>query len=276
MIGLIAGGGAFPALVVRAARRLGHPLAVAAIEGEASPALESVVRDAGAAPVTWLRLGQLGTLLTVFRDAGVTVAVMAGRVQHARIFRDLNPDATLAPVLARLTARNAEALIAAVAGVLGAHGITVMDSTALLPDLVARAGVLSARPPSDEMTGDFAFAYPVADALAGLDVGQTVVVKDRAVVAVEAMEGTDATIARAGALAGRLTRIVKVARPRQDMRFDAPVVGLSTLEAMTAAGADALSIDAGRTLVLDGPDFFRAADARGIVVVGRAQGAGAA
>jgi DUF1009 family protein len=172
-------------------------------------------------------------------------------------------------VLGRLRSKNTDALIAAVAEALERHGIRLMDSTALLADLLAAPGVLTRRAPTEAMARDFAFGYGVADVVAGLDVGQTIVVKDSAVVAVEAMEGTDAAIARAGALAGAGTRVVKVAKPRQDMRFDVPVVGVATIEAMRAAGADALSIDAGRTLVLDGPAMVAAADAAGIVVVGR-------
>ena len=150
-----------------------------------------------------------------------------------------------------------------------AHGIALMDSTAFLADLMARPGVLTANAPSEGMQADFDFGYRVADAIAGLDVGQTIVVKNRAVVAVEAMEGTDAAIQRAGALAGSGARVMKVAKPSQDMRFDVPVVGVATIAAMQAAGMDGLSIDAGKTLVLDGDAFVRAADAAGIVVVGR-------
>jgi hypothetical protein len=160
-------------------------------------------------------------------------------------------------------------LIAAVAGVLEEHGIGLMDSTALLGDLIVRPGVLTRAQPSEAMRVDFDFGVRMAEAIAGLDIGQTVVVKDRAVVAVEAMEGTDAVIARAGKLAGAGTRVVKVAKPAQDMRFDVPVVGVATIDAMRAAGADALSIDAGKTLIMDGDAFIGAADAAGIVVMGR-------
>jgi DUF1009 family protein len=170
--------------------------------------------------------------------------------------------------MARLRARNTDALISVVAEVLADHGITLMDSTALLADLVARPGPLTGEPPA-AMRDDFEFGYRVADVIAGLDIGQTIVVKDRAVVAVEAMEGTDAVIRRAGTLAGPGTRVVKVAKPAQDMRFDVPVVGAATIDAMRAAGADGLSVDAGRTLIVDGEAFRTAAAAAGIVVVGR-------
>jgi DUF1009 family protein len=268
-IGLIAGNGSFPFQVLRAARALGHDVTVVAIEGEAFPDLERLAVELGGATCTWIRLGELGRCIRILKEANVTEAVMAGQVKHVKVFDGGLPDLTLLSVLARLKSRNTDALIAAVAGVLADHGITLLDSTALLAELLATAGDLSRARPSEAMRADFEFGYGVADAIAGLDVGQTIVVKGRAVVAVEAMEGTDAVIARAGALAGAGTRVVKVAKPNQDMRFDVPVVGVATIEAMRAAGADGISIDAGRTLVLDGDAFFRAADEAGLVVVGR-------
>ncbi len=267
-IGLIAGNGSFPFLVLRAARQLGHEVTVVAIDGEAAPELETAAADLGATCAR-IKLGELGRCIRLLTDAGVSRAVMAGQVKHVKLFGGVMPDMTLLSVLTRLKARNTDALIAAIADVLAEHGITLMDSTALLADLVAQPGVLTRATPSAAMRADFEFGYAAADALAGRDVGQTVVVKDRAVVAVEAMEGTDVVIARAGALAGAGTRVVKVAKPGQDMRFDVPVVGMATIEAMRAAGADGLSIDAGRTLVLDGDAVFRAADEAGIVVGGR-------
>jgi len=268
-IGLIAGNGSFPFLVLRAARQLGHEVTLVAIDGEASTDLEELCREVGGATCTRIRLGELGKCIRTFAKAGVTQAVMAGQVKHVKVFGGLIPDLTLLSVLTRLRARNTDALIAAVADELASHGITLMDSTALLADLLARPGVLSRAQPSEAVTADFEFGYRAADVIAGLDVGQTLVVKDRAVVAVEAMEGTDAVIARAGELAGAGTRVVKVAKPNQDRRFDVPVVGVATIEAMRSAGADAISIDAGLTLVLDGDAFFAAADEAGIVVVGR-------
>jgi DUF1009 family protein len=270
-IGLIAGNGRFPFLVLRAARRLGHHVSVVAIEGEASPDLEAAAAELGGASVAWIQLGQLGRCITTMKAAGVTRAVMAGQVKHVKLFGGVMPDLTLLSVLTRLKARNTDALIAAVADVLGDHGIELMSSVALLADLMAGAGVLSQARPTPAMQADFDFGYGVADAVAGLDVGQTIVVRDRAVVAVEAMEGTDEAIARAGRLAGGGTRVVKVAKPAQDMRFDVPVVGLATVAALAAAGADALSIDAGKTLIVDGDAFLRAADDAGIVVVGRSR-----
>jgi UDP-2,3-diacylglucosamine hydrolase len=268
-VGLIAGNGSFPFLVLRAARQLGHEVTVVAIEGEAAPALEGLAAELGGTTFTWIPLGQLGTCIKTFKSAAVSRAVMAGQVKHVKLFGGVMPDLTLLSVLARLKANNTDALIAAVADVLEGQGIKLMDSTALLADLLARPGVMTRAQPTDAIGVDFEFGYRVADTIAGLDIGQTIVVKDRAVVAVEAMEGTDETIARAGRLAGAGTRVVKVAKPSQDMRFDVPVVGVATITAMRAAGADALSIDAGRTLILDGEAFVSAANDTGIVVVGR-------
>jgi len=268
-IGLIAGYGNFPGLVLRAARQAGLDVAVVAIKGEATPDFEAEAREAGAAAFGWIELGQLGACIKFLKSAGVTEATLAGGVRHARIFGGVFPDPLLLSVLMKLPAQNTDALLAAAVAVLGDHGIKIVDSTALLPGLVARAGVLTAKAPDDAMRADFEFGYRIADSIAGKDVGQTVVVKDRAVVAVEAMEGTDATIARAGTLAGRGTRVVKVAKPEQDRRFDVPVVGLGTIEAMKASGADGLTIDADLTLVLDGDRFVAAANDAGLVVIGR-------
>ncbi len=268
-IGLIAGNGQFPFLVLRAARQLGHDVTVVAIKGEAFPELERLAAELGGTTLDWISLGQLGACIRTLTRAGVTRAVMAGQVKHVKLFTDVMPDLTMVSVLTKLRSKNTDALISAIADVLEKHGVTLMDSTALLGDLLARPGVLTRTGPSAAMQADFDFGYRVADAVAGVDIGQTIVVKDRAVVAVEAMEGTDATIARAGALAGPGSRVVKVAKPKQDMRFDVPVVGVPTIAAMREAGADGISIDAGRTLVLDGDTFIREANAAGIVVVGR-------
>jgi DUF1009 family protein len=268
-IGLIAGNGQFPFLVLRAARQLGHDVTVVAIKGEAFPELEPLAAELGGTTLEWISLGQLGACIRALTRAGVTRAVMAGQVKHVKLFTDVMPDLTMISVLTKLRSKNTDALISAIADVLETHGVTLMDSTALLGDLLARPGVLTRAKPSPSMLADFEFGYRVADAVAGVDIGQTIVVKERAVVAVEAMEGTDATIARAGVLAGPGGRVVKVAKPKQDMRFDVPVVGVPTIAAMQAAGADAISIDAGRTLVLDGEAFLREADKAGIVVVGR-------
>ena len=270
-IGLIAGNGRFPFLVLQGARDLGHAVTVVAIKEEAFPELEGAARDASA-DLHWVSLGQLGKCIKLLRGAGVSQAVMAGQVRHVKIFSGIVPDLKLLSVLTRLKSRNTAALISAVADVMRDDGIELLDSTAFLSPLLAREGVLSARPPDEQELADFEFGYRMADAVAALDIGQTIVVKDKAVVAVEAMEGTDAVIARAGQLAGRGVRVVKVAKPNQDMRFDVPVIGVATIQAMRSAGASALSVDAGRTLVLDGEHVFAAANEASIAIVGRPAG----
>jgi DUF1009 family protein len=271
-LGLIAGNGRFPFLVLDAARRAGHDVTVIAIKEEALPELADAASRAPAAALHWVSLGQLGTCITLLKAAGVTQAVMAGQVKHVKLFADIVPDLTLVGVLMRLKARNTDALISGIADVLRDHGIALVDSTAFLTPLLAREGVLTRRAPTEEQCADLAFGYRIADAVAALDIGQTIAVKAAAVVAVEAMEGTDAVIARAGQLAGRGVRVVKVAKPQQDMRFDVPVVGVSTIEAMQAVGADALSVDAGKTLMIDGDAVIKAADEAGIAIVGRSGG----
>ena len=268
-IGLIAGNGTFPFQVLRAARAMGHDVTIVAIQGETFPALETLAAELTGTTLTWVPLGKLGLCIKTLREANVTRAVMAGQVKHVKLFTDVMPDATMLGVLARLGTKNTDSLISGVADVLQKHGIELMDSTAFLAELLARPGVMTSVRPSADMMADFEFGYGVADVIAKVDVGQTIVVKDRAVVAVEAMEGTDAVIARAGALAGPGTRVVKVAKPSQDMRFDVPIVGVATIEAMKAAGADGISIDAGKTLMLDGNAFIVAANSAGVTVVGR-------
>jgi len=267
-IGIIAGNGKFPFLVLQGARDLGHEVTVVAVKEEAFTDLEGAAREARA-DLHWVSLGQLGACIKILKKAGVSQAVMAGQVRHVKIFSGIIPDLKLLSVLTRLKARNTDALISAVADVMRDDGIELLDSTVFLTPLLAREGVLSSRPPTDDERADFDFGYRMADAIAGLDIGQTIAVKDKAVVAVEAMEGTDAVIARAGQLAGRGVRVVKVAKPNQDMRFDVPVIGVATIQAMCAAGATALSIDAGRTLVLDGDRVFASANEASIAIVGR-------
>jgi DUF1009 family protein len=269
-LGLIAGNGRFPFLVLDAARALGRPVTIVAVKEEAAPELAEAAAREPRAELHWVSLGQLGACIRILERAGVSEAVMAGQVKHVKIFSGIVPDLTLLAVLRRLKARNTDALISAVADVLADRGIRLIDSTALLTPLLAAPGVLSHRAPTDEERQDLAFGYRIADTIAGLDIGQTIAVKHAAVVAVEAMEGTDAMIERAGRLAGPGVRIVKVAKPNQDMRFDVPVVGPSTIEAMRAAGASALSIDAGRTLVFDREAMIAAADRSGVAIVGRA------
>jgi DUF1009 family protein len=267
-IGLIAGNGRFPFLALQGARGLGHDVTVVAVKEEAFPELEGAARAAGA-DLHWVSLGHLGKCIKILKEAGVGQAIMAGQVKHARIFSGIIPDLTLLSVLTKLRARNTDALISAVAEVLRDEGIELLNSTAFLDPLLARPGTLSRREPTAEELEDIAYGYRIADAIAGLDIGQTIVVKDKAVVAVEAMEGTDVVIARAGEIAGPGTKVVKVAKPKQDMRFDVPVVGVATVEAMTQAGATAITVDAGKTLIVDGERFFDAANLAGIAVVGR-------
>ena len=267
-IGLIAGNGRFPFLALQGARGLGHDVTVVAVKEEAFPELEGAARTAGA-DLHWVSLGHLGKCIKILKEAGVRQAVMAGQVKHAKIFSGIMPDFTLLSVLTKLRSKNTDALISAVAEVLRGEGIELLNSTAFLEPLLAKPGTLSRATPSPADQEDLAFGYRMADAIAALDIGQTIVVKDKAVVAVEAMEGTDVVIKRAGDIAGAGIRVVKVAKPNQDMRFDVPVVGVATIEAMKAAGATVISIDAGKTLIVDGERFFDAANAAGIVVVGR-------
>jgi DUF1009 family protein len=269
-LGLIAGNGRFPFLVLDAARSQGHDVTIVAAKEEAFPELNEAAARHGSS-IHWISLGQLGKCVSVLQDGGVTHAVMAGQVKHTKIFSGgIVPDMMFLGVLARLASKNTDGLIGAVASVLRERGIELLDSTALLQPLLAGAGVLTRRAPTGDEQKDFAFGYRMADAIAGLDIGQTIAVKQQAVVAVEAMEGTDEVIRRAGQLAGPGVCVVKVAKPKQDMRFDVPVIGVATIDAMQAAGASALSIDAGRTLVLDGEAVLAAADAANIAIVGRA------
>lgn len=268
-LGLIAGNGRFPFLVLDAARGAGHQVTIIALKEEAFPDLEAAAARLPAASIHRVSLGQLGTWVGILKKAGVTEAVLAGQVKHTKLFADIIPDMMALGVLMRLKSRNTDAIISGVADAMREQGIELLDSTTFLQPLLAKAGVLTRRAPTDEEQADLLFAYRIADAVAGLDIGQTIAVKSAAVVAVEAMEGTDLVIARAGHLAGTGVRIVKVAKPNQDMRFDVPVVGVPTIEAMKAAGATVLSVDAARTLMLDGDAIVTAADAAGIAVVGR-------
>jgi DUF1009 family protein len=267
-IGIIAGNGRFPFLALQGARSLGHDVTVVAVKEEAFADLEQAAREAHASYHS-VSLGHLGKCIKILRQDGVSQAVMAGQVKHAKIFSGIVPDLTLLSVLTKLRARNTDALISAVAEVMRQEGIELLDSTVFLGPLLAKEGQLTRRAPDETERADLAFGYRMADEVAGLDIGQTVVVKDKAVVAVEAMEGTDAAILRAGELAGCGVRVIKVAKPNQDMRFDVPVIGVATIDIMRRAGATAISVDAGRTLVIDGDQVFKAADEAGIAIVGR-------
>jgi UDP-2,3-diacylglucosamine hydrolase len=269
-LGLIAGNGRFPFLVLDAARALGHDVTIVAVKDEAFAELEEHAQRTPGASLHWVPLGHLGKCLDVLKSAGVTQAVMAGQVKHTKIF-SVVPDLTMLSVFSRLRSRNTDAVIAAVVDVIRERGIEILDSTAFLSPLLARAGILTRRRPTEAEEADLAFGYRMADIVAGADIGQTICVKDQAVVAVEAMEGTDEAIARAGRLSRGGFVVVKVAKPNQDMRFDVPVIGVATIVAMQAAGATVLSIDAGKTLLVDGDTIVRTADAAGISIVGRAR-----
>ncbi len=277
-LGLIAGNGKFPFLVLDAARAQGYDVVVAAIKEETYPEIESK----GAASVHWLSLGELSKLIDTFKAEGVTRAVMAGQVKHKQIFSAIKPDWRLAKLLLSLGTRNTDSLLGAVAKVLAEEGIMLENSTALLEPLLAKTGVLTRRAPNEQERKNIEYGRLVARRLAEYDIGQTVVIAEAACVTVEAMEGTDATIERAGQLMrsleldsesgskattlSRALTVVKVAKPRQDMRFDVPVIGVRTIETMARAGASCLAVDAGRCLLLDGDAMTRAADDAGIAV----------
>jgi UDP-2,3-diacylglucosamine hydrolase len=287
-LGLIAGNGRFPFLLLDAARAHGLTVVVAAIKEETDPEIDARAAADPDIHVHWLSLGELSRLIETFQTAGVTRAVMAGQVKHKQIFSSIRPDWRLAKLLLNLRTRNTNMLLGAIAKVLGDEGIELVSSTAYLEPLLAKHGILTARPPDDDEQKDVAYGLTVARAIAGYDLGQTVVIAAQACVAVEAMEGTDATIARAGALfrtldtaadlaadiptqpATTLRRsltVVKVAKPNQDMRFDVPVIGVATIHAMQEAGATCLAIEAGRTLMFDPAAILEAADRAGIAIV---------
>src|SRR6202050_2889658 len=272
-IGIIAGNGKFPLLVLDAARSAGYEVVVVAIKEEAFPEIE----DHGAASVHWLSLGELSKLIDTFKREGVQRAVMAGQVKHKQIFSAIKPDWRLARLLFSLTTRNTDSLLGAIAKLLADEGITLKNSTALLEPLLVKPGALTRRAPTEQERKNIDYGRAVARQLAQHDIGQTVVIAESACVAVEAMEGTDATIERAGEImrslhgeASALSRaltVVKIAKPKQDMRFDVPVIGVKTIEVMQAAGASCLALDAGKCLLLDGQKVIDAADAAGIAIV---------
>ncbi len=277
-LGLIAGNGRFPFLLLEAARAHGMQVVVAAIREETDPEMDARAAADPAVIVHWLSLGELSRLITTFQQAGVRQAVMAGQVRHKQIFSSIRPDWRLAKLLLSLRTRSTDMLLGAVAKVLGDEGIELIASTAFLEPLLAPSGVLTARTPSTQEQADIAYGRGVAEALAGYDIGQTVVIAAGACVALEAMEGTDATMARAGSLMAslegeastleRTLTVIKVAKPKQDMRFDVPVIGLPTIEAMVAAGARCLAVEAGRTLLFDRDALVARADAENIAIVG--------
>jgi UDP-2,3-diacylglucosamine hydrolase len=260
--GLIAGNGRFPFLVLEGARSQGIEMAVIALKEEASPELEKIAKR-----LHWVSLGELSKAIELMQSEGVKRAVMAGQVKHNKIFSSIRPDWKLAKLLFALPRKNTDSLIGAVAKVLEEEGIQLVDSTMFLKPLLPEAGVLTRRAPSAQEAADMEYGLGIARHIAARDIGQTVVVSDNACVAVEAMEGTDETIARAARFAnGRPLVVVKVSKPRQDMRFDVPVVGLPTVESMKLAGATALAIDANRTLLFDREKLIAMANDAGIAI----------
>jgi DUF1009 family protein len=276
-LGLIAGNGRFPFLLLDAARAHGTEVVVAAIKEETDPEMNDRAAADPGVRVHWLSLGELSRLIDTFQREGVHQAVMAGQVKHKQIFSSIRPDWRLAKLLLSLRTRNTDMLLGAVAKVLGDEGIELIPSTAYLEPLLAQPGVLTARAPNEQEQRDIEYGREVARGLAAFDLGQTVVIAAQACVAIEAMEGTDATIERAGALmrslgepASTLERsltVVKVAKPKQDLRFDVPVIGIHTIETMRQAGATCLALEAHRTLIFDRDAVRTQADAAGIAVI---------
>lgn len=260
--GLIAGNGKFPFLVLDAARSQGIDMVVAAIREEAFEEINSAAKI-----VHWVGLGQLGKLIQLFKQENVTRAIMAGQVRHKQIFSTIVPDLKLLKVLASLTTRNTDSLIGAVARVLEEEGITLLESTAFLRPLLPEPGVLTQRAPNESESRDIRYGRGIAREIARMDIGQSIVVRDQACVAVEAMEGTDAVIRRAASIAGNQPiTVVKVSKPSQDMRFDVPVIGLPTVELMAAVNATALAIDARKTLLIDRDKLIAFANAHNISI----------
>ncbi len=277
-LGLIAGNGRFPFLLLDAARAAGTEVVVAAIKEETDEEMNARAAQDTGVKVYWLSLGELSRLIQTFHAEGVSQAVMAGQVKHKQIFSSIRPDWRLAKLLMSLRTRNTDMLLGAVAKVLGDEGIELISSTSYLEPLLAKPGPLTTRAPNEDEQRNIEYGLSVAKGVSGFDIGQTVVVAGQACVAVEAMEGTDATILRAGELmrspedeASTLQRdltVVKVAKPKQDMRFDVPVIGIATIETMQRAGATCLAIEAGRTLIFDPAGVRRQADDKGIAIVG--------
>jgi len=260
--GLIAGNGKFPFLVLEGAHKAGAQVAVAAIREETDPKIESIADS-----VTWVGIGQLGKMLRFFKNEGVEKAIMAGQVKHVQIFSSAVPDVRMLKMLLRLPRRNTDTLIGAVAGELASEGIELIDSTYFLKDQLPDIGTLTKREADEREHGDIKYGLEVAREIARLDLGQTIVIRDRACVAIEAMEGTDAVIRRAGQLVrGRLT-VVKIAKPDQDMRFDVPVVGIPTTESMIESAATCLCLTAGKTLIFDREEMIKLANKHKIAIV---------
>jgi DUF1009 family protein len=262
--GLIAGNGRFPLLALEGARRLGHDVTVVAIQEEAAREVE-----AASPRCHWISLGQLSKLIEILKADGITEVVMTGQVKHAKIFSSIAPDWRLVKLLASLPSKNTDGLIGGVVRILEDEGIHLRDSTFLLKPLLADAGVMTRRKPEKDEHADIEYGRRVANALAGFDVGQSVAICERACVALEAMEGTDAMLRRAAGLVnGRRLSLVKVARRREHLLFDVPTVGSETIPVMRETGTTVLAVEAGRTLMLDKEQMLEAADEARIAIVG--------
>ena len=261
--GMIAGNGSFPFLVLEGARKAGVSLAIVAIKEETDPRI-----DSGTEEVTWVGIGQLGKMISFFKKQGIDKVIMAGQVKHAQLFSGAMPDLRMVKMLWGLPRRNTDALIGGVAAELANDGIELIDSTHFIKEQLAPQGVLTKRKPSVTERANIEYGLHVAGEIARLDLGQTIVVRAQACVAIEAMEGTDATIKRAGELANGKLTVIKVAKPDQDMRFDVPVVGVPTVQAMIEAGATCLSVTAGKTLIFDREEMIKLADSSKISIIG--------
>ena len=261
--GLIAGSGQFPFLVAEGAMKAGVSLSVVAINEETDPKINEVAEN-----VTWVGIGQLGKMISFFKKHNVEQAIMAGQVKHVQIFSGAMPDLRMVKMLWNLPRRNTDALIGGVADEMAKEGIELIDSTYFIQDQLATTGVLTKRKPTDIELGNIEYGLHITAETARLDLGQTVVIRAKACVAIEAMEGTDATIKRAGELANGKLTVVKVAKPEQDMRFDVPVVGVPTVDAMILAGATCLSVTAGKTLIFDRDEMLALADRHKICIIG--------
>jgi DUF1009 family protein len=262
-LGLIVGNGSFPILLAQEAKKRGDKIIAVALKEEADPAIEKYADE-----LAWLSIGQLGKTIAFFKDHAITQAVMAGQVKHTQLFRNIIPDLRAAKLLAKVLNKKAESLLSMVIQEFESEGIHFLPSTTYLEHWLCSVGVLTKRSLSSSEQEDIAFGLPLARTISAQDIGQTIVVKDKTVVAVEAMEGTDACIRRAGEIAGPGCVVIKVARPKQDLRFDVPVVGPKTLQALKDAGTKVLALEAGKTLLLDKDAFIKEANAAQLTLTG--------
>ncbi|HZQ54000.1 MAG TPA: UDP-2,3-diacylglucosamine diphosphatase LpxI [Bryobacteraceae bacterium] len=264
--GMIAGNGRFPLLALETARRQGHEVVVVAIENEAAPEVAQF-----ASSLHWINIGQLGKLIEILKREGIVEVIMAGQVKHVSLFSSVRPDWRLVKLLASLKQKNTAALIGGIQRVLHEEGIELVDSTRLLKPLLAPEGMLTRRKPTKEEEADIHYGRRLASVLASVDIGQSVAISEKACVAAEAMEGTDAMLQRAASLAnGRPLRLVKASGGRGHLLFDVPVAGPKTVETMIATNTTALAVDAGRTLLLDKEDMLKRANEAGLTIVGYA------